>query len=102
MFLAGILNKWAVRATSFLGTADPAGAISIGLIRDEGIETKFSSTPITSLAPSPAGEVQVLVPLDDLNISELHSVQLLLTDGTIGKNWQAQRVDLKPTLEERS
>lgn len=100
LFLAGILNKWAVRATSFMGTADANGAITVGLIRDEGLETKFSSSPITSLAPV-GTEAQVIIPLDDLNISELRSVQILLTDGVTGKNWQAQRVDLKPTLEER-
>lgn len=98
MFLAGLLNRFRVRTGAILATADPNGTIKVSLIRDQGIET--APLEITSLAPI-GGESQVIIPFDDLRLSELKSVQVELTDSTPAKEWAIQRIDLKPTLEER-
>lgn len=97
IFLVGLLNKWRVRGATLLAESDPNGSIKVGLVRDEGLETKFTAN--MSLAPALA-EDQVILPFDDLVLSELHCVQVKLTDGTSNKNWRANRIDLKPSLEE--
>lgn len=97
LFLVGLLNRWRIRAASLLANADANGSITVGLIRDQGLETKVTD-PISLAATG--SEEQVIIPFDDLVISELHCVQLKLTDGTASKSWSAQRVDLKPSLEE--
>lgn len=98
IFYVGLLNKWRVRAAGLLATADANASVKLSLIRDEGIETK--TTAATSLAPT-GSEEQVVIQFDDLDLSELRCVQIKLTDGTTNKDWEVQRVDLKPTLEER-
>lgn len=96
-FQAGLLNKWGVRAATLLGTADAAGSVILSLVRDEGVETH--ATLAASLAPA-GSETQVLKDFDDLVMSEARSIQIQLTDGITGHNWQAQRVDLKSSSEE--
>ncbi len=96
-FMAGLLNKWGVLVGGLLATADANGSIQMTLIRDEGLETL--ATAVTSLAPT-GTEVEVVIPFDALALSGLRALQVKIADGTAGKNWQAQRVALKPRREE--
>lgn len=95
---AGVLNKFGILDSGLLATADANGSISMTLVRDMGVET---ATPVVnSLAPV-GSESQIYFRNDSLVLADCHSVQVTLTDGAASKNWQAQRIDLKPSLAER-
>jgi hypothetical protein len=97
IYATGLLNRWGVRAVEALMTADANGSVSMALVRDMGVET--TAPIVQSLAPVNS-ESQVLVQYDNLVMSDARAIQVTMTDGAAGKNWQAQRIDLKPRSEE--
>lgn len=98
VFAAGLLNKWRVRSLGLLATADSSGSIKVGIIRNQGVETKYT----TSVGLAPTGsETQIVTIFDNLDMSELRCAQVVLTDGFPNKVWEAQRIDMKPSLEEQ-
>ena len=99
MFQVGLMNQWGIRNASLLATAAASNSVTLSLVRDEGLETH--STAAASLA-AVGSETQVIKDFDDLVMSEARSIQIQLADGVTGQNWQVQRVDLKPRLEETS
>lgn len=96
--IADIDNKFGVLETAVLADADANGQVKVSLVRDMNLETQPSAPAAASLAPA-ASETQVFLRLDSTSISELHTVQVKLTDGAAGKNWRVQRVSLKPRSE---
>lgn len=96
-FSAGLKGLWGAMKTSFLATADAAGACVVNLIgvsRASGLEVRTSKD--IDLAPINT-EDQVLRPLEHLVIAEVSSVQVQITDASVVGNWQAQRIDLIPS-----
>ncbi len=93
----GLLGRFGVLDSYLLTTADTAGSIKVGLIRDQGVETKLNPTTI-SLAPK-GTETDVITHLDDLVIGECRTLSIMLTDNG-ATNWRAQRLDIKVSPED--
>ncbi len=93
----GMLGRFGVLDSYLLTTADAAGSVKVGLIRNEGVETKLTQTTI-SLAPT-GTETDVVVHLDDLVIGECRMLSIMFTDDHAA-NWRVQRYDLKLSPED--
>lgn len=101
-YTAGLLRMWGALKTAALFTAQAAGFARVGIVRDQGASPDATCMgKNASLAPLRT-EPQVLVVMNDVNVSEASSVQVLVTDGEAAdadKPWSCQRIDLNPSLE---
>jgi hypothetical protein len=93
----GLLGRFGI-LDSYLLTTAAAGAITVRLSRDQGVETVQSS--VASLAPVGA-ETDVITHLDDLVLGACRTVSVTLTDNGAA-NWQVQRFDAKVSPEDTS
>lgn len=98
---ASLLRLWGSLNVGLLATANALGSIRVSLIKDLGVERQpLAPGVITSLAPV-GSETMVVKPFDNLTLSEMTLTQVELTDGTANQAWDAQRLDLLPSLEGR-
>jgi len=96
--LAGLINKFGVRAGSFVGAAAEGVSAVIKLIRNFGEETTDGVTVDCSPTES---EDPVIRPLDDLILSDCHTVQVEIRDeDSPSGTWAAHQVVLMSRNEE--
>ena len=72
----GLLQKWGIMIASIMATANAGGSLVCRLVRDFDIEDKEVTA---SLSPT-GSETYVIVPMDDLVLSELTTLQLEFSD----------------------
>jgi hypothetical protein len=93
------MQRFGLRAASIIGEANEDAIVSVGLIRNFGVETQAKDV---SLAPA-ATEDPVIKDVDNLALSELKAVQVVLTDGTDNAGqWAIHRLDFLSRKEEKA
>lgn len=94
----GILNKFGIMAGAILATAAAGVSVNVTIRRDFGIQT--DKTVAVLLTPV-GSEIQVIKQIDDLRMSELHSIQIRFSDlATPTGRWELNNFELKQRAEE--
>ena len=78
--ILGLLQKWGAMIASIMATANTGGSLVCRLVRDfDDASTGYTKAVTASLTPS-GSETYVIVPMDDLVLSELTTLQLEFSD----------------------
>lgn len=99
--LTGLLNQYEIKAGVLLTKAsdDPNGVVFVQIIRD--FDKEQLTIPVTLFKDSETAETHVIRQLDNLNISELYTVQISLGDldnnVTPPDYWELHRLQFKIT-----
>lgn len=96
-FVAGLLNKFGIRAAALLAKAASAISVYVTPIKNFGVET---GTPVTADLTPVGSETAVVRPLDDLKLSELNAVQFVYGDSASDGQWQMHQLAFKTRAEE--
>jgi hypothetical protein len=99
--VAGLLNKFGAMAAGVLAKAATGVTLFVKVIRDFGVE----SLTVDTLLTADGTETHVIKPLDDLNFSEMHALQLEYGDDTTAVvtpagTWEVHMIGVKPRVEE--
>lgn len=101
-YTAGLMRQWEAMKVGGLFTALTAGAVRLGLVRDQGATGDSTSISPSQLLAPVRTEPQVLAVINDVHVSEASSIQILITDGDTAdadKPWNCQRVDFTPAVD---
>ncbi len=94
--LAGILNKFRLRAAALFAEADANSNLRISITRDMGLET---ATVDVNLAPE-ASETDVVKQMDNLTLGEMHMAQITISDVDVPSGqWVLNALSFKPSSD---
>lgn len=96
---ASILHRFAVGSGAVLGTATAGATIDLSATRDFGVE----SVTVAGVEFSPEGtETQKIVPVDNLSLSELKTVDFTFGDaaGGVSARWEVNQIALTERREQ--